>query len=331
MGPPENHGNAPPTIGRCATGLRRLLPLIVLGLMFVSIAGWFGRYSYLADLAAHFRLQYLLLAIPVTLLLASMRQWKSASTGLAVVLVNAGCIAPLYGSSPASNIASDAAPLQIIAVNVHVQNRSHSLLQEWIRKQQPDVVIVSELSTAWSAAMHELADLLPHRFERLENGNGGLGLYSRFPLDEAEWHLLGDVNYAGRVRITVTGNPVTLFGIHTYAPFDRWMSVMRDQQFARLTDLVNQTDTPVIVAGDLNATTWSAGLKQMLAATRLRDTRVGFGLQPTWPDTFWPLRITIDHCLVSDDIATVNRQVGPAIGSDHFPVVAELRLPATNQ
>ncbi|QDU37935.1 Endonuclease/Exonuclease/phosphatase family protein [Maioricimonas rarisocia] len=327
MAPSASNESPHPTAGRHVIWLRRLFSLVVLGLMLVTTIGWFGQYSYLADLTAHFRLQYLLLAVPLTLLLASMRQWKSASAGLAVVLINAGCIAPLFGTSPAS-VTAGTTPLKVIAVNVHVMNRNHAPLQEWVRSEQPDVIIVSELSTAWSTAMDELSDLLPHQFERLDNGNGGLGLYSRFPIEESEWHLLGDVNYAGRIRITVDGVPVTLFGVHTYAPFHRWMSEMRDYQFGQLADLVNQTDTRVIVAGDLNATTWSAGLKQMLAATGLIDTRVGFGLQPTWPDAAWPLRIAIDHCLVSDGITTVDRQVGPAIGSDHFPIVADLRLPS---
>jgi len=328
MAPSESNEPAPSRSHRQVI-LVRLLQLAIAGLLLATLIGWLGQYSYLADLAAHFRLQYLLLAVPLTLLLAAMRQWKSTSVGLAVVLINAGCIAPLYWPAPVPP--GNTASLKVIAVNVHVANRNHARVQKWLRSEQPDVVIVSELSTAWSHAIAELTDQLPHRIERLDVGNGGLGVYSRFPLDESEWHLLGDVNHAGRIRITVDGTPVTVFGVHTYAPFHRWMSEMRDEQFARLAELVDSTETPVIVAGDLNATTWSAGLRSMLAATGLVDTRVGFGLQPTWPTTPWPLRIAIDHCLVSDGITTVNRRVGPDIGSDHFPIVVELRLPPTGQ
>lgn len=309
--------------------LVRLLQLAIAGLLLATLIGWFGQFSYLADLAAHFRLQYLLLAAPVTLLLAAMRQWKSTSVGLAILIINAGCIAPLYWPAPAPS--GDTASLKVIAVNVHVANRHHARVQEWLRSEQPDVVIVSELSTVWSQAMADLTDQLPHHIEQLDVGNGGLGVYSRFPLDESEWHLLGDVNDTGRIRITVDGTPVTVFGVHTYAPFHRWMSEMRDQQFARLAELIDATDTPVIVAGDLNATTWSAGLRSMLDETGLVDTRIGFGLQPTWPAAPWPLRIAIDHCLVTDGIRTVNRRVGPDVGSDHFPIVVELRLPEVDQ
>jgi len=36
------------------------------------------------------------------------------------------------------------------------------------------------------------------------------------------------------------------------------------------------------------------------------------------------LRVPIDHCLVSSELAVVNHEVGPDLGSDHFPVLVTL-------
>ena len=39
------------------------------------------------------------------------------------------------------------------------------------------------------------------------------------------------------------------------------------------------------------------------------------------------LTIPIDHCLISRDITVSNLYVGPDLGSDHLPLVADLHIP----
>ena len=52
----------------------------------------------------------------------------------------------------------------------------------------------------------------------------------------------------------------------------------------------------------------------------------GFGVQPSWPTKPLILRIPIDHILVSKNIVTARRWIGPETGSDHLPVFADLVL-----
>jgi len=58
----------------------------------------------------------------------------------------------------------------------------------------------------------------------------------------------------------------------------------------------------------------------------LKDSSLGWGIQPTWPAMFLPLRIPIDHCLVSPDLKIVRRKIGRDIGSDHLPLLVDLGL-----
>ena len=82
------------------------------------------------------------------------------------------------------------------------------------------------------------------------------------------------------------------------------------------------------MVGDFNATPWSASVIRLAARTGLRygpGARTGsfpaeFGarLWPTW------IAIPIDLVLAGRGAAVVARRHGPLIGSDHWPVIAEI-------
>ncbi len=81
---------------------------------------------------------------------------------------------------------------------------------------------------------------------------------------------------------------------------------------------------PVVVAGDFNAGPWSHGFQDFMAKTGLTRHAT---LAPTWPA--WPIalpQVALDHILVSGDLAVVRGGTGPAVGSDHLPVVAEVAM-----
>ena len=77
-----------------------------------------------------------------------------------------------------------------------------------------------------------------------------------------------------------------------------------------------------MVIGDLNATPWSVDFRHLEEAGGLINSQRGHGIQPTYPafPLAWPMRIAIDHCLHSYNLATLERRVGPALGSDHLPI-----------
>ena len=98
---------------------------------------------------------------------------------------------------------------------------------------------------------------------------------------------------------------------------------------------VAQSDMPVIVTGDFNLTPWSPRFRAAWRASGL--TFAGdYRLWPkTWPAHAVPWKylpavliggIPIDHVLVSRHFAVAAIRRGPYIGSDHYPVLADLYL-----
>ena len=82
----------------------------------------------------------------------------------------------------------------------------------------------------------------------------------------------------------------------------------------------------MIVAGDFNVTPWSPHFRDLLKAAGLRNAACGPGYLATWPRWFWPARIPIDHVLLKGPWAVTTLRLGPAFGSDHYPIIADLCL-----
>ncbi|MEE8238524.1 MAG: endonuclease/exonuclease/phosphatase family protein, partial [Nitrososphaerales archaeon] len=93
---------------------------------------------------------------------------------------------------------------------------------------------------------------------------------------------------------------------------------------------VSDQEDPILLLGDLNITPWSPIFKDFLRSTGLRDSREGFGLQPSWPTWFPPAWIPIDHVLVSSNVTVYDRKIERDIGSDHYPVIVDFSVTASH-
>jgi endonuclease/exonuclease/phosphatase (EEP) superfamily protein YafD len=117
-------------------------------------------------------------------------------------------------------------------------------------------------------------------------------------------------------------------GLHASSPRpnDPSDARRRDLQLDDLASLLEGADGPLIVAGDFNTTPWSPHFQDLVATAGLRNAANGHGYLATWPTAFWPARIPIDHVLVGGRVAVTHVARGQSIGSDHYPIVADLRL-----
>ena len=95
----------------------------------------------------------------------------------------------------------------------------------------------------------------------------------------------------------------------------------------RLTEYVSEYEGNLMLAGDFNSGLWSWHYKKMLKATALRNVRDGFGILGTWPSFMGPLRIALDHILISPEVEVVRCWTVSGIGSDHSALLANLYIP----
>ena len=136
-----------------------------------------------------------------------------------------------------------------------------------------------------------------------------------------------------RAGITAGLMLVFLYAFHPETPRRLWQWRDRNAYLSAVADAVkgDLEKAPVIVAGDWNTPTWSPFFRSFLRQAGLASTAGGW-LQPVTRfsmklDALAYIGASIDHIAVSPDIFLKARQVGPAFGSNHLPVIADLALP----
>ena len=297
--------------------------LAIAGLAVCTILAFFSEQLWVAELALHFRAQYLVLAVAAVIPCALRRRWLAMACALGISLVNAGpavpYLWPISGSrAVAVNLAEKPeASLSLLALNLFYRNGEHERVREYLRTRSPDVLVLAELTASWARELQPITRAYGYSIAVSRESPWGMGVYSRYPLDDGQVMDLGapgSVNVSALLHLPT--RVVRLFAVHLSSPTSPKATELRNLQFRGLSELL----------GDLNVTPFSPQFSALIRRTGLADARLGHGWQATWPADFAPLRIPIDHCLVEPGIGVNEFTSGPSVGSDHLPIVVRLQF-----
>ena len=304
-----------------------LIPAAVVAL--VSIAAFFGEWVWWLDVLANFRAQYAVgLAVLGAILIVG--KWRRAgSVILAAALVNLIVVLPLYVGS--SGRAEAGAPdIRVMSFNLLSNNDSFPEVVDYILTTDPDVVFLHEASRPWEVAMESAG--LGYEIIRARSDDLIFGTLVMVRGEEIRGISHGFATAQPRaveVRYRPTGwpEPVAVLSTHPLAPTEKDRADLRDAQLDFAGRWAADQEGAFFVVGDFNATPWSSPFRRLLASADLRNSQIGFGLQPSFPaESVFLLRVPIDHLVHSSDLVVVDRQLGPAMGSDHFPLLVDLQL-----
>ncbi len=322
---------------------RTLARRVAWALTFAALAHpaacWAARFDWRADLMSHFAEPALLASIAGAAAMTRVR--RSIAVALALLaLVQAGDLSRCSWPNPVPPDPRSPDRLRVLVVNVLTDNAYRDPLIQLIRRERPDVVGLIEVDSAWLRDLGPARADYPYRLEFPSDVDArGLALWSRRPPSGigGPEPLAPGGNPALRATVNLGGREVRLWLVHNVSPFERPAALPLGAEFAALAERVRRDGGPTLVVGDVNSTDGSPHFGRFLRDSGLRDGRVGFGRQPSWP-SWSPYRIAIDHAFVSAELAVAGRRLGPAIGSDHFPVVVDVALaapavasPATNR
>jgi endonuclease/exonuclease/phosphatase (EEP) superfamily protein YafD len=307
---------------------RKYLMFNLLVLSCLSSVRYFDNLdSRLVDLVSHFPFQYAVLSFVIFTICLWKRIVSLAVLAVFLFVVNVSALVSPGESIMAAEKAG--ATFSVYSSNVSKFNKDFSSLSEDLNNTNADIVLLLEITPAHISKLNTLARHFRYHIVYTPVGTYKLGvaLLSKFPILDNK---VKKLSQAGNVMLEATLNinnkKVIFLGTHSQNPVFVKDFSERKRQFLELGQYIYTTSLPVIVAGDFNATPFSPIFRELINISGLKDTRLGFGWQPSWPTyapIFW---LPIDHILVSHEFQVINRATGSFIGSDHYPVFAELSI-----
>lgn len=293
----------------------------------VPIAGWLGGRVWLLDLFNHFQLQYAAVLALFVVVLLCLKAWRLALLSAVFVAVPLIRIAPVF-FNPSPPV--DGPSMCFACFNVLTSNNRYDDAVEWVRHANPDVIFLPEVDEVWAEALSPLKTSHPHSIDYPVEGNFGFAFYSKLPILSQEIISCGELELP--LLKTKLKGPVgdfIFFGAHPVPPATGFWAGERDIFLRRIAEEVKKETLPVVLAGDLNATRWSHGMKPLFEAGMI-DSTCGHGIGPTWMRGNPLVAVPIDHVFfrgpgTSPAHAHASKhEVGPDLGSDHRPVMAEI-------
>lgn len=314
------------------------LPILTFLLLITTIlsvgANFFWRYPF--ELLTNFRVYYFLLSFLIAIAflgceLIKLRSRVFLFLSLALLAFNSTYILPWY---LANSHQGQGNLVRVLTFNINTENQQFGAIAEAIRKQKPDVATIVETTLlAKEEISRKLTDILPFSYR---TSGGGLTILSRFPLVDPQSKTLK----GGTILVTsfsVNSKNIELIAAHPLVPIKPSLFQKRNLLLAEMTEYIRtQQGKTLVFLGDMNLTPWSPYYKRLVNKTKLHNTRLGFGVQPSWiePTTYvrlpsWivaAIKIPIDHIFVSNDIRVANCKTLRAANADHRMLVSDLAI-----
>jgi endonuclease/exonuclease/phosphatase (EEP) superfamily protein YafD len=303
--------------------LDRLLIAFAALLVLAHLAPLGAKLSWVVELTAHFRVQYLAATAVLLVPLALRRLYRVSAALVLASSISAAVVVPyLPLGSPAD---SGGASIKVLSVNISFGRFSPRRLLELIREEDPDVLVAQELTPYADKELAELDTAFPYRYELPADGPNGIGVWSRLEFEDVKPLALARLP-AIQARIRSPSGTFTVLGVHLSAPTSPRRAESRNVELRELAARVAAIDGPVIVAGDFNITPYSPYFADFLAGTGLKDARRGRTLSASWPTASWIAGIPIDHVAASDGFSILSHRRLPDFGSDHYGIVVDVAL-----
>lgn len=306
-----------------------LLVIPAVALAVVSIASFFGEWVWWLDVLANFRAQYMVGLVVFSLSLLLTRFRRTGIAVFAVAIVNLIPVLPLYVGSPGESEPS-APSIRVMSFNLLSSNERFGEVIDYIRALDPDLILLQEASRPWEVALGA-ADLGYEVIRPWADSLifGTLVLIRGEEIEAVSFGFAAAQPRAVQLSYRPTGWPeaIDVLSTHPLAPTEEERAGLRDAQLQFATDWASDRESPTFVVGDFNATPWSSPFRDLMAEAGLRNSQIGYGLQPSFPaSSNVLLRVPIDHLVHSEHFVIRDRRLGPDLGSDHFPLIVDLEL-----
>ena len=297
------------------------------------LAGFLQNRAWWLDLLSHARPQ-----LAVALTLAAFAQilcrprWPAGAWAAAAVLAAAPVAAylPTASSRPGA--------LRVAHANLDQGKVTPEAVAAWAARERPGVLFLQEVLPNRLAKLEAALDGYELLAAEPRWDTRGVAAFARVPAEGSVVRLSADTKGRPMAQVTlgVAGQTVSLLSFHAARPTTGELYGYQSQEYAAAAtwaDAVRRLGAEPVVVGDFNATDQGSLVRRLRSRADLRSARRGRGLAGTWPASLpAPLRVRIDGLLHGRGLTTTDFRLGPDLGGDHRPIVADLDAanPAAN-
>lgn len=279
---------------------------------------------------SHFCMQHFVGLGCLALVALFFRAWKTLVAFLVLMAFCFSPMIPLFFDASRHTFAQD---LKTGLVNLKGKEASVAQAMQRAQKHQEDVVIWVGVTPAHRKEFEAHREQYPHQISKVRDDAFGVALLSR---EEPLSSKITEFSPGGLpvivAKFKFKEKPVTVIVSNEPVVDSAASAEARDQSLQALVGFVQQLpeEENVLVAGNFNLSPFNQVFKRTVNEAGLFNSAHGFGYQPTWLGSLSLSGVPIDHILLSKNLLVSDRQVGPSIGAEHYPIWLGLGFAAPN-
>jgi endonuclease/exonuclease/phosphatase (EEP) superfamily protein YafD len=218
---------------------------------------------------------------------------------------------------------------RLLQLNLRFDNPTPERVLSLIGRTRPDVITFEEVSDAWKPRLEQLSAMYPYRIVcSAPYRIGGNAILSRRPFSGQGMSGCRNRGSLALAEVDFGGRKAQVGGLHLDWPWP----FRQGRQLDQLRPIFSAFGDTALLAGDLNASTWSATVRRVEADAGL--THVG-GIGPSWldrrlPDALRPyVGLPIDQVFSRGEVEILSARTLESVGSDHLPVLVAFSFTGT--
>jgi endonuclease/exonuclease/phosphatase (EEP) superfamily protein YafD len=238
----------------------------------------------------------------------------------------------LAGVRAAENLSIDAHDrIRVLTFNLHGRRTDLRALRQMIERERPDMILLEEAPSG-ADLLQGLEDRYPYRI--MEDGGVPLDIVFIGHWKPRSWSVDRSV---ARFRSVLTAHLchpnmdercLTFIGLHADQPFGQGAKRQQGQLDIAVRHIKAAPNDAILLLGDLNMTPWPRTFRSFVNTTGLHHTTEARGISGTWNSRPALFGLPIDHTLIGSGFDVVAIRTADDLGSDHLPLLAELKFRA---
>lgn len=290
-----------------------------------TILGYLGGFYWIFDLFTHFRLQYAVILLIMFFAFLFFKKKSLAVIAIVFLIPNIYEVGSVFfGGNKNEDLQQY---LKISSINLLSTNGDEQAVLSFIQSKDPDILVLQEFNERWEKALAKVMEQYPYQKVLIRTDNYGVAMLSKVEVQNmTELNLSPTAVPSLLATVSFDGQTIKILATHPATPIGQQGFEHRNDHFASIVAMKDILNESLIIIGDLNSSSYSVHFKKLIDGLNLVDSRKGFGILATWPTWFSPMKVTLDHCLISPDIFVKTREVGEPVGSDHLPIYLEVGL-----